>query len=53
MRLHSTLQYARLVLGEVLGPGDIAVDGTVGNGHDTLFLAKCVGRSCHVYGFDI
>ena len=53
MRLHSTLQYARLVLGEVLGPGDIAVDGTVGNGHDTLFLAKCVGSSGHVYGFDI
>ena len=53
MRLHSTLQHARLVLGELLSPGDIAVDGTVGNGHDTLFLARCVGAAGHVYGFDI
>jgi len=30
-----------------------AVDATVGNGHDTLFLAKLVGDSGHVYGFDI
>jgi hypothetical protein len=29
------------------------VDGTVGNGHDTLFLARCVGASGHVYGFDV
>ena len=53
MRLASTLQQARLVLGELIRPGDIAVDGTVGNGHDTLFLAKCVGATGHVYGFDI
>ena len=27
----------------VLRPGDVAVDATVGNGQDTLFLAECVG----------
>lgn len=33
--------------------GDIAIDATVGNGHDTLFLAKTVGPEGKVYGFDI
>jgi 16S rRNA C1402 N4-methylase RsmH len=37
----------------VLRPGDIAVDATVGNGHDTLFLARLVGEQGRVYGFDI
>ncbi|MEM1441011.1 MAG: class I SAM-dependent methyltransferase [Verrucomicrobiota bacterium] len=33
--------------------GDIAVDATVGNGHDTLFLAELVGPTGKVIGFDI
>jgi len=33
--------------------GDIAIDATVGNGHDTLFLAQTVGPEGKVYGFDI
>lgn len=33
--------------------GDIAIDATVGNGHDTVFLAACVGAKGLVYGFDI
>lgn len=37
----------------VLRAGDLAVDATVGNGHDTRFLAECVGPHGHVYGFDI
>lgn len=36
-----------------LRPGDIAIDATVGNGHDTLFLAEHVAPSGHVYGFDL
>ena len=38
---------------EVLGEGDIAIDATMGNGHDTLFLAQIVGSTGKVYGFDI
>ncbi len=34
-------------------PGAAAIDATVGNGHDTLFLARCVGPSGRVEGFDI
>lgn len=36
-----------------LRKGDIAVDFTMGNGHDTEFLSKTVGESGHVYAFDI
>lgn len=33
-------------------PGDFAVDATLGNGSDTLFLAALTGANGHVYGFD-
>ncbi len=44
---------AQAFVGAVLGPGDWALDATVGNGRDTLFLAGCVGPLGRVYGFDI
>lgn len=40
-------------LQDILAPGDTAIDATVGNGHDTLFLAQSVGKKGQVYGFDI
>ncbi len=33
--------------------GDVVVDATMGNGHDTLFLSKIVKDSGKVYAFDI
>lgn len=36
-----------------LGEGDVAVDFTMGNGHDTEFLSKTVGENGHVYAFDV
>ena len=38
---------------EHLKEGDVAVDFTMGNGNDTLFLSKSVGASGKVYAFDI
>jgi len=38
---------------KVLKPGDYAIDATIGNGHDTVFLAKCVGPTGCVWGIDI
>ena len=38
---------------EHLGEGEVAVDFTMGNGGDTLFLSKTVGPSGKVYAFDI
>lgn len=35
------------------GEGDIVIDATMGNGHDTQFLAELVGENGHVYAFDI
>ena len=37
---------------EHLSEGDIAVDFTMGNGGDTLFLSKTVGEKGRVYAFD-
>lgn len=36
-----------------LNEGDTAVDFTMGNGNDTLFLSKAVGERGKVYAFDI
>ena len=41
------------VMRRALRPGDIAVDATMGNGHDTLFLAELVGETGRVYAFDV
>ena len=42
-----------ILIREVLHPGDYAIDATVGNGHDTVFLVEQVGSSGIVFGFDI
>ncbi|MFC4766675.1 tRNA (mnm(5)s(2)U34)-methyltransferase [Effusibacillus consociatus] len=52
-RIPSVLWQAKLLLRERLTVGGIAVDATVGNGHDTLFLAENVGETGRVFGFDI
>lgn len=36
-----------------LRPGDTACDFTMGNGHDTAFLSRTVGKEGHVAAFDI
>ena len=38
---------------EHLRDGEVAVDFTMGNGNDTLFLSKTVGEKGRVYAFDI
>ena len=44
------LQIAHAFLEEVVTDEDIVVDATMGNGHDTLFLARLAKK---VYAFDI
>jgi len=46
-------EIAHEVVGTVAGLVDLVVDATVGNGHDTVFLARRVGASGVVHGFDI
>jgi len=45
--------HAHQICDEILEEGDVAIDATVGNGHDTLFLAEAVGAEGRVYGFDV
>ncbi|MGV3662458.1 MAG: class I SAM-dependent methyltransferase [Prosthecobacter sp.] len=51
--LPSSVLWAQLMLKDRLQPGDIVVDATMGNGHDTLFLTQCVTPGGHVYAFDV
>ena len=44
------LEMAHAFLSEVITKEDIVVDATMGNGHDTLFLAQLAKK---VYAFDI
>ena len=44
---------AQLILREVLREGDVAIDATAGNGHDTVFLAGRVGAGGRVLAFDV
>lgn len=44
---------AHAAVAGVLGSGERAVDATVGNGLDTVFLAQRVAPGGHVYGFDV
>jgi len=45
-RVHESLK-------NFVNPGDVVIDATAGNGHDTLFLAQLVGPTGHVFAFDI
>jgi precorrin-6B methylase 2 len=51
--LPSAVRWAQLLLADRLNTGDIVLDATAGNGHDTLFLAGCVGPAGHVYAMDV
>ena len=53
MFVSHTITFVKTLLGQALRPGDMAVDATVGNGLDTVFLSQTVGTTGHVYGFDI
>ena len=47
------IDHAHKVIRAVVTKGDVVVDATLGNGYDTLFLAKCVGDTGKVIGFDV
>lgn len=53
LNLSSITQFAQFILKQTVVSGSKLIDATVGNGHDTLFLAKLAGETGHVYGFDI
>ena len=44
---------AQIILRDSIHEGDTVIDATAGNGHDTVFLAGCVGPGGRVLAFDI
>ena len=53
MSLTAQLPCAHDLLRQHIHAGDTVLDGTAGNGHDTLLLAQLVGSAGKVYAFDI
>lgn len=51
-RLSLTAQAHNIIQSHLIA-GDIAIDATIGNGHDTVFLCKQVGLQGKIFGFDI
>jgi len=47
------LDFSHEIIKGAVKKGDRVIDATAGNGHDTLFLARRVGREGKVYSFDI
>ena len=45
--------WAAELIERALYPGATAVDATLGNGHDALWLCGLVGETGRVYGFDV
>lgn len=53
MLLRNILPFTHDLLRARIRAGDTVLDGTAGNGHDTLLLARCVGSNGKVWAFDI
>lgn len=53
MKAFSPVVLAHRFASKLIEPGDRCVDATVGNGNDTAFLARGVGESGRVLGFDV
>jgi tRNA A58 N-methylase Trm61 len=53
MKLQRILPFTKQLLEKAVTNGAVVVDATLGNGHDTLFLAGLVGENGRVYGFDV
>ena len=49
----SITDWYRQFIRQQVRPGDHCADATMGNGNDTLLLAKLCGTEGHVYAFDI
>lgn len=52
-RINNAVSIVHNLMKEHLKSGDVVLDGTMGNGKDTLLMAELVGPSGKVYGFDI
>ena len=49
----SIIPFIHQLFTDTIHEGDIVVDATLGNGHDSLVLSKLVGDNGKVFAFDI
>ena len=50
---YQVTEWYRSVIRTQIKPGDLCIDATMGNGHDTLFLSQLADPSGYVLAFDI
>lgn len=53
MMYENAVTYVHRILRDVVRPGSVVVDATMGNGWDTALMAVLAGEGGTVYGFDI
>lgn len=53
MTIQRVLPFTKSLLEQAVNSGDVVIDGTAGNGHDTHFLAGLTGANGKVFAFDI
>lgn len=53
MKNYQITQWCRRFIEEQVKPGDICIDATMGNGHDTALLCRLAGPLGRVLAFDI
>ena len=51
--LETPIELNRRLIKGILKSGDIVIDATCGNGHDSTFIAECIGKEGTLYCFDI
>lgn len=53
MKHYQITEWCHHFLREHIAPGDLCIDATMGNGHDTLLLSQLTGPQGQVLAFDI
>ena len=51
--LNKVTEVNKVFIDKIVNTGDTVIDATMGNGYDTLYLAKLVGNAGKVYAFDV
>ena len=51
--INKVTEVNKIYLENIIQEGDVVVDATMGNGYDTVYLAKKVGENGKVYAFDV
>ncbi|SHM91157.1 class I SAM-dependent methyltransferase [Gracilibacillus kekensis] len=51
--MKSIIAFSHQLLKDIIQNGDVVIDATCGNGNDTTFLSRLVGKTGKVYAFDI